>query len=299
MKISHKKRYKKITVVFLAGLAAWLTAGYLSARYLTKEAPAEIPEKKYLYKQKVRDWSIASSDRIRISAWFIRKDPERVVILLAGVRGNRLSQIKRAELYLEKGFSVLMPDLRATGKSEGDIISFGWHERNDLIACVRELKKKGFNFIGVHGQSLGAAAIAYSLKEYNNYDFIIMESCYDTINNAFKNRVAKYHLPYFLFIPVILFTENILKTDIHTLSPAEYIKKANNLPILFMAGDSEDQLKMPEIELVYTNCSSRQKSLYIFKGGKHVDFLNKFPVEYKRVWKSFVDKNIPLTGSFR
>lgn len=36
--------------------------------------------------------------------------------------------------YAEKGFNVLVPDLRAHGESEGEIIGMGWLDRLDLIA---------------------------------------------------------------------------------------------------------------------------------------------------------------------
>lgn len=36
--------------------------------------------------------------------------------------------------YAEKGFNVLVPDLRAHGESEGEIIGMGWLDRLDLMA---------------------------------------------------------------------------------------------------------------------------------------------------------------------
>ena len=123
----------------------------------------------------VQNLSIKTQDDVVVSSWFIENSKDKAIILLSGIRGNRTQQLDRARFYLDQGYSVLLPDLRGTGETKGDFISFGWHERKDLNACYKKLKELGFSEIGANGQSLGAATIVYSSKEATNFDFVILD----------------------------------------------------------------------------------------------------------------------------
>ncbi|HMZ57527.1 MAG TPA: CocE/NonD family hydrolase [Leptospiraceae bacterium] len=200
----------------------------------------------------------------------------------------RLAQISRAEFYLKKGFSVLMPDLRGTGKSEGDLISFGWHERKDLLACILELKRLGFSKISVDGQSLGAAAAVYSMSDYADYEFIILESCYDNITNAFRNRINKFPVPHFVFRPVEFFTGKMIGASVQELVPDVLIAKIAS-PVLFLAGDSEYQIPTEETVKLFERSESKFKRLHFFKGAEHEDFHVRYRGEFEKTVSDFLN----------
>src|SRR5713101_2803300 len=63
------------------------------------------------------DVGIPARDGATLSAWTIRprNSNGKAVILLHGLSDNRLGMIGYAELLLDHGFSVLMPDARAHG----------------------------------------------------------------------------------------------------------------------------------------------------------------------------------------
>lgn len=279
---------KKYLLILGSMFFCWFLAGLVAALYLTAPNHVQftIPDPE---NRSMSELSLKTADDIFISASMIHGSQEKAVIILPGIKGNRLSSLSRAELYSQKNYTVLMPDLRGTGKSGGNTITFGWDERKDLIACFHYLKNKGYKIIGVHGCSLGAATITYSLQDLTDYDFIILESCYDNLENAFYNRVSKYPLPEFAFYPIHFFINRILSSDIQELKPEEFIKRTKS-PILIMAGDSESQLKLSETKKLYRNCTSSQKSLFIFKGGKHEDFKSRFKNEYDVVFTDFINK---------
>src|SRR2546421_5420629 len=63
--------------------------------------------------------SITASDGNRLGGWFAKpaKPNGDAVILLHGVGDNRQGMVGFAELFLSKGFAVLMPDSRGQGES--------------------------------------------------------------------------------------------------------------------------------------------------------------------------------------
>lgn len=278
---------KKLAIIFVLGIIVWFTIAYFSAKYLVKTNKVYFENILELTGRSVKELSLKTEDNINISVWYINNNSDKAIILLSGIKGNRLLQISRAKFYLERGYSVLMPDLRGTGKSSGNIISFGWHEQKDLLTCVNELKRRKYKKIAASGQSLGAATIVYTNKKFPNFDFIVLESCYDNIENAFKNRIKKYNLPYFIFKPIEFFTEQIIEAKINKLTP-DILMKNIKCPVLILAGDAENQIPLNETLKIYKNCLSEKKKLHIFKKGKHEDFHSRFKDEYEAVLIDFL-----------
>jgi fermentation-respiration switch protein FrsA (DUF1100 family) len=104
--------------------------------------------------------TIPSASGSRLSAWFIPGAPHGgAVLLMHGVRANRLEMLDRARLLHREGFAVLLFDFQAHGESAGAAITFGYLESKDARAAFDELRRRApGERIGVVGVSLGGAA---------------------------------------------------------------------------------------------------------------------------------------------
>ncbi|MCP4521153.1 MAG: alpha/beta hydrolase [Cytophagales bacterium] len=280
------KIVKKVFAVLSGLLLLWFVVGYFSAFYLVSSNQKIINKISFLENYPIEYLSIKTEDSVEVQASWIARERKKCVIILSGVRGNRTNCYEHAKLYLGKGYSVLLPDLRGTGETKGNI-SFGWNEQKDLKACARFLENKGKN-IATHGMSLGAATIIYSSQSIN-YDFIVLESSYDNIHHAFYNRLEKLHLPTICYFPVEFFIAQMMKVSLDELSPEEKIKNIK-CPVLYFAGDNEGVIKNEETRLIFKNIQSEDKQLYFFEGAKHEDFYKNYPIKYKRVWEEFINK---------
>jgi uncharacterized protein len=94
-----------------------------------------------------------------VAAWWCPlPDSHRTVLLLPGVRANRLSMVDRARFLSRAGYSTLLIDFQATGETRGDRITFGWKESCDAIAAVEFIRRmQPADHIGIIGSSLGGA----------------------------------------------------------------------------------------------------------------------------------------------
>ncbi|MFL5731026.1 MAG: alpha/beta hydrolase [Cytophagaceae bacterium] len=284
------KKFRKILYACTGLLLLWFFIGFAGAWFVTRSHPKNFEDITKLAGRQVESVKFRTSGQLTISAWFAEADSSgKAVILLAGIGGNRTSSVSRGEFYLNQGYTVLLPDLRASGKSEGSTVSFGWHEALDLIAAYRFLKERGYKKIGVHGCSLGAATILYSLAHKPDYEFMVLESCYDNLETAFQNRVKKLHLPDLAYAPLRFWIEKIADIRINTMKPEEYITRCK-APVLIIAGDSEAQIKTEETVKLYQNCGAAYKELHFIKGGKHEDFMRKHRVELEEILHSFLQK---------
>lgn len=277
--------------VFIGGLLFIVLWGIVSVGgvyYTVRPRPEVIQDNENIAGRPVLPVSITTTDGVLLSAWYVAENPDKAVVLLAGIDANRKACVSRAAFYLEEGYSVLLPDLRATGNSGGSAVTLGWCEREDLIACYKFLQEKGYCEIGANGISLGAATICYAVPDLPDIAFIVLESSYDSVVNAVQNRIAMYHAPHFIAWPYYVGLSFYMGTPAWQLRPLDFITHCKS-PALVMAGDSEPELKVTETKDLFAHCTSPHKQLHFFKGGRHQDFLRKFPEEYKKVMREFLD----------
>ncbi|MFN0205326.1 MAG: alpha/beta hydrolase [Planctomycetota bacterium] len=224
--------------------------------------------------------STTTVDGVNVCGWLIRNSNQRVVIVFAGYGGNRSTNLGLAEFYLSRGWSVLLPDLRATGESGGDQVGFGYLERRDVRAWVEFAKNSGLTEIGLHGQSLGAAAIVYSLAESPcDFSFIVLDSCYDDLRNALYHRLSWLPVPSLTLKPVEWFGSAALGTPIDRLRPLDTIKFVS-CPVLFVAGDQDSRVLPSETLLLFAACPEARKKLCWMPGGRHENLWIRFSDEY-------------------
>lgn len=104
---------------------------------------------------------ITSRDGIKLCGHVLNNDAGRgVAILMHGYRSCGLIDFAlSAERFYDMGFTVLMPDQRANGESEGRHISFGVLERYDAVDWAKYAADRWEQSIVMCGVSLGASTV--------------------------------------------------------------------------------------------------------------------------------------------
>src|SRR6266571_3091926 len=128
-----------------------------------------------------------------VHGWWCPTTTSRgAVLLLPGIRANRLSMIDRARFLRRAGYSVLLIDFQATGETKGDHITFGWKESRDALAAVDFIHHVDPSArIAIIGSSLGGVAALLATPRLK-VDALILESVYPTIEIATRNRMENY-----------------------------------------------------------------------------------------------------------
>jgi uncharacterized protein len=103
------------------------------------------------------DITFQSRDGLELSGWYLPSVNGADVILTHGFSANRLSMIPFAQLLNKHGYGALLYDLRAHGRSQGELCTWGWLEANDLLGALDYLvKRQGSSArVGAFGLSLG------------------------------------------------------------------------------------------------------------------------------------------------
>lgn len=136
-----------------------------------------------------------SFDGLRLVAWLAQPpvSRHRCVMVLHGVYDDKAAVANFAPMFLEQGYTVLMPDSRAHGASEGDLITFGVKERLDVRDWANYLATLDCQ-AGIFGlgESLGGAVLLQSLAASANFRALAVEGSYATFEGVSRDRVAHY-----------------------------------------------------------------------------------------------------------
>jgi dipeptidyl aminopeptidase/acylaminoacyl peptidase len=143
----------------------------------------------------LQDISVTASDGSHLQGWFARPADANggAVILLHGVGDNRQGMMGFAELFLSKGFAVLVPDSRAQGESGGAFPTYGLKESGDVHRWFDWLVMQQHpKCIFGMGESMGAAVLLQSVEKENRFCAVVAESSFATFRQIAYVRVGQF-----------------------------------------------------------------------------------------------------------
>lgn len=143
----------------------------------------------------LQDVSLKTQDNLLLKAWLIQPDAGNgnAALLLHGLSDNRIGMIGYAEFLLAHGYTVLMPDARAHGESEGTIATYGLIERRDIDVWARWLAERTQApcVFGL-GESMGAAQILQAVEGEARFCAIAAESPFSDFREIGYDRVGQF-----------------------------------------------------------------------------------------------------------
>jgi fermentation-respiration switch protein FrsA (DUF1100 family) len=158
------------------------------------------------------------------------------------------------------GHSALVVDHRASGRSEGRVITFGAKESLDCLRWVdfvlREIDPDAR--IILTGISMGAATvmIASSMKLPQNVIGVLADCGYTSTKDIIKKVIRDMRLPADLLYPLAWLGARIFgRFTPDSPSPIESMKKCT-LPVIFFHGDTDDFVPHTMSEENFKACAS-------------------------------------------
>ena len=233
---------------------------------------------------------------LKQEAWYVpaASETNKVAIVVHGFGSDKEDMRPYAFLFHTLGYHVLMPDNMAHGKSEGDLIGFGWNDRLNVIKWSEMMAEKNpSSEMTLFGLSMGGATVMMASGEESLPSQVvnIIEDCgYSSVWEELKYQAKDmYQLPAF---PILYEVSTISKIRAgFTYGEASSVKQLakNDLPTLFIHGDADDFVPT---EMVYDNyeASQGEKELYIVKGAKHAKAFATDPEAYQKRIADFLKK---------
>jgi uncharacterized protein len=128
------------------------------------------------------DVHIATADGLQLHAWYVPAVEERgVVLFFHGNAGNISHRLDSIALFNELGLSVLIPDYRGYGRSEGRPSEAGLYRDADAaLAYLIDQRGVSPERLIVFGRSLGAAVAAHVASQ-ETVAALVLESAFTSV----------------------------------------------------------------------------------------------------------------------
>lgn len=218
------------------------------------------------------------------------ENSKKVMIIAHGIKWSLFGSFKYVEMFQKRGFNVLLCDHRFHGLSGGKYTSYGYFEKDDLKAWIDYFSTKMGEgvFIGLLGESLGAASALEASKRDQRVKFCIADCAFSDFPSLLRLRL-KLDFKLRLY-PIIDLVSFIIKLrhgwSFPEVSPIKGLEKTKT-PILFIHG-KEDGFIPLQMTLDMFKRKMGNKKLYLVPRAGHAEAFNIDPKGYEKKVIDFI-----------
>ena len=242
--------------------------------------PEKFSLKKKWYKR--TDFTIINKRNYKLACSFWEPfDEERehprlpCVIYLHGNSSSRCEVIPEVKYLLLRNITVFAFDFTGCGRSEGEYISLGWHEQEDVECVINYLRKSNkVSTIGLWGRSMGAVtALMYGSKDLSIAGLVLdspFSSLKILIDELARERV---NLPNFIINQALKLIKEIIKEkanfNMDDIEPINYAGKCF-IPAYFCHAKGDTFVNIHHCKDLY-NLYAGDKNIVYVKGNHNTE----------------------------
>ena len=205
-----------------------------------------------------------AGDGVTLRGWYCRAPGQRrgSIIYLHGTADNRASGAGIIQRSSRKGLDVIAYDSRRHGKSDGEVCTYGYHEKEDLRRVIDTIAAGPLILFGT---SLGAAVAVQEAAGDRRVTGIIGVEIFSDLRT-----VATERAPFFLTASVIEKAIDIAEArgafEIDRVSP---VKAAESIrvPVLLVHGADDVDTRPAHSERVYDALAGPKRLILVEHAG--------------------------------
>lgn len=309
-----KKKWQKLAVAAFASILVLIPISTIAVSYqlanILTQRPAEQridapdvalllnrPPQQVLAEYQLSDYqrlTLTTVDGFELAAMYFPSQNGAAVMVQHGYTDTLMHMIPITAMLVRHGYGVILTELRAHGDSEGNLISFGHYEMNDLDAAYHYLLTRSEvdpNRIGILGNSMGGSlAILYAAERNLNIKAVIAQSPYDSVDEAIGKILRKFAgLPNYPFGPMtVFFAERKLDSTNEQFAPINVIRKLSPRPVFIMMG-GQDSFVNPDGGIRLFEAAGEPRRYWYDSTLEHVAFSKQHPAEFETAITDFFD----------
>lgn len=244
-----------------------------------------------------RDVTFLSRDGTKLAGWFIPAasgEPAPAVVLSHGHGRSRAEMLPHANFLHRAGYAVLAFDYRHRGESEGDEVTMGLREQDDLQGAVDFVigrPEVDARHIGVEALSMGSVVALLVAARDQRIRAVVAECPYSTAE-AIMTRALQhfYHLPRFPFAVAAKWViERRLGQDIDVADAIDVVRQIGPRPVFFIADENDAVLGHQETHHLY-EAGREPKRYWLIPGADHSRGWQAAAEEYEGRVQEFLDE---------
>lgn len=267
-------------------------AFYAPPRKKQQDAPVEIPEGEIyeVFREQMEAWdrevrampcdafAVTSFDGLTLHGKFYEYAPGAPIeLMFHGYRGSaRRDLAGGVQRCFHVGRSALLVDQRCSGKSGGNVITFGIREHRDCLTWVNFLCDRFGPDVKIilTGISMGAATVlmAGGCPLPPNVIGILADCSFSSARDIIKTVLRQMGIPANLAYPFVKLGAKLYgRFDLEETSPMEMVKKCT-LPVIFYHGQTDDYVPCDMSRALYEACASRKRLVTVPGAGHGLSF---------------------------
>jgi len=238
-------------------------------------------------------------DGVPLSGWYLpTAEDDRCIVLIQGTTHHRNSpEIRALQLggdLVGHGFSVLLFDFRARGKSGGRRSSEGDREQWDVLGAIDYIAARGIPVerIGLLGFSLGAGVAILVAAQEPRIPAIVSDSGFlDYMMDLQQLSVGPFRPPPWFAFFVALAGHIFFGADFSRVRPVQVVEQVNQ-PIFFIHGEDDPVVSAEETRELHDVSDNREDRIWIVPRAEHVNVYRKMPEAYVSRVSQFFQRHI-------
>ncbi|HIU66532.1 MAG TPA: alpha/beta hydrolase [Candidatus Caccomorpha excrementavium] len=218
----------------------------------------------------------------------------KVAVLSHGFTSTKYASAMYAEIFLNRGFEVVIYDQRNHGQSGKAYTTMGYYEKFDLQTVLDWCENRfgGDSVIVTHGESMGAATVLNHLVIDKRPAAVIADCGYTDLGELLKYQLTRrMHLPVWPFFPV---ADILLRLRagfrVREVRPADGVKYSR-VPILFIHG-AEDHFVPTRMSVQMHEMRRESTELLIVPGAAHAVSFNTDRALYESAVDAFLNRYV-------
>ena len=301
-----------IVVILLISFICFRKVFYSPKRKVLGEDEYEIPPGQIYepYKEAMIGWmketrampreevEITSFDGLTLrGSYFECKKGAPIELMFHGYQGNCERDLcGGVQRCFALGRNALLIDQRASGKSDGSVISFGINERKDCLAWIDfAIQKFGEDVkLILTGISMGGATVLMAAGEPlpKNVVCVLGDCPYSSAKEIIQKIIGEMRLPVKLCYPFVWLGARIFgRFNLEETSPLEAMKTCS-VPVILIHGEKDDFVPCEMSKAVYEACKTTKKLVLVPNAGHGLAYPIDKP-SYLKALKDF-DKEYGL-----
>jgi len=232
------------------------------------------------------DVSFPSRDNsITLKGWYLPGQGTHVILIVHGGFQNRIDDVVNtlglAHDLINKGYNVLLFDLRGRGESTGKGLSMLTNEQ-DIGGAIDYLKSKGYTTanIDIMGFCSGAASSAI-FASGENIGAVVLDGCFATVRNMVTSQATTKGIPKSLldfFYPGLSVALKIFY-NYTPINPIDIIPDVA-CPILFIHEENDNLVSLKEMDQLQKASNNPSSYLWQINGALHSEGYKSNPASY-------------------
>ncbi len=202
-------------------------------------------------------------------------------MVLHGIGDSRQGSAGYAPLFLDQGYSVLLPDSRAHGSSGGELVTYGLWEKYDVRDWARWLRQQNCQALYGLGESLGGSVLIQAAALSDDFHALVAESAFADLQAIGESRLQQILplTPWFVVSNSMTFAKYRYGLDLRQVSPIESMRRTAT-PILLIHGLADSRTPYWHSQALAR--AGARSVLWLVPNAEHTSAYSAAPIEFRR-----------------